>query len=234
MENTSCQVLNVFLKGTHYINDYVKTRFQPLLHEGIFCELIELSDRKSWSIGCSFTVRKSSLIIIKFQRKTLSGSQEHEEVLSNRCDQSKLQRANSLCFIRIRKCTLMLSSCFLIIGWDSRVLKKKLLNILSQEGKTTHHSKKLIKKAEIKATLFEKGIIRIGVLKPVCTGKKNSLSSKTLSCFFSFQYLQGELKLLGAFYHSCVLLQESTPVPGLPFLPLQTPVSFQLLTCEGG
>jgi len=43
---------------------------------------------------CSLTVRKGSLIIVRFQRKSLTESLEHEEVSNNRCDQSKLQCAN--------------------------------------------------------------------------------------------------------------------------------------------
>lgn len=53
---------------------------------------------KPKELECWFLiVRKGSLIIVKFQRKSLNESLEHEEVSNNRCDQSKLQCANS-CF----------------------------------------------------------------------------------------------------------------------------------------
>lgn len=42
----------------------------------------------------SATLRKGSLIIFKFQSKSLSEIVEHEEVSNNRCDQSELQSAN--------------------------------------------------------------------------------------------------------------------------------------------
>lgn len=120
----------------------------------VFSEWIELLHLKNWSVP--LTVRKGSLIIVKFQRKSLSESLEHEEVSNNRCNQSKLQCANS-CFGFIifqsvfymnKRMHPMLSGCFLRVWWTSSFLKNKLLNILlfvlGGYEKTTCHSKNFV------------------------------------------------------------------------------------------
>lgn len=77
---------------------------------------------KSEELGSgTLTVRKGSLVIVKFQRRNLNESLEHKEVSNNTCDPSKLQCANScsgfiifqFVFHATNKMHPMLSGCFL-------------------------------------------------------------------------------------------------------------------------
>lgn len=110
---------------------------------------------------CALTLRKGSLVIVKFQRSRLNESLEHEEVSNNRCDPSKLQCANScsgfiifqFVFHATKKRHPVLSGCSLRVWGTCSILKNKLLSSLFALGgyeKTTCHCRNLVKKAEIK------------------------------------------------------------------------------------
>lgn len=161
----------------------------------VFCEWIELSSLKSWRVA--LTVGKRSLVVVKFQRKSLNESLEQEEVSNNRGDQSKLQCANScfgfiilqLVFCTSKKMHPLLSGCFLRVWWTT-ILKKKLLNILltvlGGYEKTTCHSKHLVKEAQIKTTLWERHC-KNRYLQPVSLKSVNMVRAKStfllkLSC----------------------------------------------------